>query len=56
MNDPAMMVAVRDNLPRQADNLKIAKRERMALNIRVELSCTQTSHQRLPASAGGIAP
>ena len=56
MNDLAMTVAVRDSFLRRDGNLKIAKREEMALNTAVDLSCSQTSHQKLPASAGGIAP
>ncbi len=56
MNDLAMTVAVRDSLLRQDDNLKIARREKMLLNARVDLPCSQTSHLKLPASAGGIAP
>jgi hypothetical protein len=56
MNDPAMAMTLRENSPRQVDNLKVAKREKMALNIGVDLSCSQTSYQKRLVPAGGIAP
>jgi hypothetical protein len=56
MNDLAMTVAVAHNFLWWDDNLKIAKRRKPALNTGVDLSHSQTSHQKLAALAGVIAP
>jgi hypothetical protein len=56
MNNLAMTAAVEYNYLRPDDNLKIAIRRKAALNIRVDLSRSQTSHQKLAAWDGGIAP
>jgi hypothetical protein len=56
MNDLAMTVAVAPNSLRRDDNLKIAKSLKSALNNGVDLSHSQTSHQKLVALDGGIAP
>jgi hypothetical protein len=56
MNDLAMTVAVQHNFLRPDGNLKIAIRRKAALNIRVDLSRSQTSHQKLAALERGIAP
>jgi hypothetical protein len=56
MNDLAMTVGVEHNFLRPDDNLKIAIRRKAALNTRVDLSRSQTSHQKLAALDEGIAP
>jgi hypothetical protein len=39
---------------RQAGNLKIAKTRSIILNVEVDLSFTQPSHERLPNGEAGI--
>ena len=57
MNDPAIAVEMGDSLLQPDDNLRIAKRAETALNIPVELSCSQTDRQKLPVKwDGSIAP
>ena len=51
MNDPAMTVIRKENLPRPVDNLEVAKHRKMALNIRVDSSRMQTSRRWLPVQA-----
>jgi hypothetical protein len=53
MNDRTRMAAVKNDFLQQESNLNIAKRKGIFLNAPVDLSRSQPSQRKLPASAGG---